>query len=146
MKYTIEVRINKPLDRVVDLFSAPQHLPKWQPGLKEVSLLEGEVGQAGARSKIRFDMGFTEMEMIETVELNALPKAFIGTYQADGVFNRVVNRFEKVDENTTLYATDQEFRFSGFMQLMGWFLPDLFKKQAKEYLQRFKIFVESYPD
>jgi len=32
MKYTSEVTINLPRDRVVELFDDPDNLPKWQKG------------------------------------------------------------------------------------------------------------------
>ena len=61
----------------------------------------------------------------------------------DGVYNIVINRFEKVDKNTTRVINDQEFRFKGFMKIIGLLMPGAFKKQSKKYLEDFKYFVEN---
>ena len=38
---------------------------------------------------------------------------------------------------------DQEFRFKGFMKIIGLLMPGAFKKQSKKYLEDFKYFVEN---
>lgn len=143
MKYRIEIEINKPLNEVIDLFDNPDNMDKWMEGLQSFEHLSGEPGQPGAKSRLKFKMGKREVEMIETITVRDLPHEFSGTYEANGVFNIVNNRFEKIDEYSTRYISDQEFQMSGFMKIMGWLMPVAFKKQSRKYLEAFKAFAEA---
>ncbi len=142
MKYTCEIDINLPIDKVVELFDNPDNMKKWMEGLKSVEHLSGTPGTPGAKSKLQFDMGKRKVEMIETVLVRNLPEEFSGTYDANGVHNIVKNRFEQIPGNKTKYITDQEFQFKGMMKLMGVFMPGAFKKQTHKYLEHFKNFAE----
>lgn len=142
MKYSTEIDINLPVARVIELFDDPENLKHWQPGLKSFEHLSGTPGQPGAKSKLLFQMGKREIEMIETVTVRNLPQEFSGTYEADGVFNIVKNYFVPIDENRTKYISEQEFQFKGFMKIMGWLMPGMFKKQSQVFLENFKNFAE----
>lgn len=143
MKYTAEVEINVPREKVVALFDNPDNLKKWMEGLECFEQVSGTPGQVGAKSRLVHKMGRREIEMIETVTSRNLPDEFSGTYEAKGAFNIVRNRF--IDKgNKTQYITEQEFQFSGFfMKLMGMLMPGVFKKQTLKYMNSFKMFVEA---
>ena len=143
MKYSVEVEINKPVDEVISLFDNQDNLKKWMKGLQSFETISGTPGQPGAISKLQFKMGKREIEMTETITIRNLPIELSGTYEAKGVFNIVKNRFEPISGNRTKYITDQEFRFTGFMKLMGFLMPGAFKKQSLQYLEDFKNFAES---
>lgn len=144
MKYSAEIDINLPIDRVVELFDDPDNMKQWMKGLQHFESLSGTPGQEGAKSKLRFQMGKREIEMIETITIRNLPQEFTGTYEAPGVFNIVKNRFISVSSNKTKYVTEQEFQFkSFFMKIMGFLMPGAFKKQSMQYLKDFKTFAES---
>lgn len=142
MKYTVEIEINLPIAKVIELFDNPDNLKKWQPGLLKFEPISGTPGQPGAKSRLLFKMGRGEMEMIETVTVRNLPDEFSGTYEVKNVFNIVKNRFTAVSENKTKYISESEFQFKGFMKLIGFFMPGAFKKQSQKYLQLFKEFAE----
>ena len=108
MKYTTEVEINKPIDRVVELFDNPGNLKEWMDGLQSFQHLSGTPGQPGAKSLLKFKMGKREIEMIETINVRNLPHEFSGTYEAKGVYNVVTNRFVPLAENRTKYITEQQ--------------------------------------
>lgn len=143
MKYSNEVIINQPLNRVIELFDSEENLFKWQPELISFEHFSGEKGEVGAKSKLKYKMGKREVEMIETITVKDLPKEFSGTYETKGVWNEVKNYFEVVDENTTKWHSDCHFKFSGFMNLMAFFMPGSFRKQSQKYLDQFKVFAES---
>ena len=143
MKYSLDIEINKPIDRVIALFDDSDNLDKWMEGLLSFEHLSGTPGQPGATSSLKFKMGKREIEMVETITVRNLPDEFTGTYEAKGVFNIVKNRFVKLDEQRTKYITDQEFQFKGFMKIIGFLMPGSFKKQSMKYLVAFKEFVES---
>ena len=143
MKYTIEIEINKPIDEVIALFDNPGNMDKWMKGLQSFEPISGIQGQPGAKSKLNFKMGKREIEMIETITVRNLPEEFSGTYEANGVFNIVKNRFKKISDNKTKYITENEFQFKGFMKIMGFLMPGAFKKQSLKYLKDFKDFTEN---
>ena len=143
MKYTVSITINKPIHEVVALFDNADNMKHWMEGLISFEHLSGTPGQPGAKSRLVFQMGKRRVEMIETVTVRNLPKEFTGTYEAQGVFNIVGNRFESLPDGATKYYSDQEFQFKGFMKLIAWLMPGAFKKQSTKYLEAFKKFAES---
>lgn len=143
MKYSNEVKINLPLKKVVELFDSEENLFKWQPDLLSLEHLSGEKGKAGAKTSMKYKMGKREIDMVETITVNDLPKEFSATYEAKGVWNEMKNYFEAIDKETTLWRSDSYFKFSGFMKLMGFFMPGAFKKQSQKSLDLFKEFAES---
>ncbi len=143
MKYQTSIEIDLPLDRVIQLFDNTQNLYKWQPELKSFDHISGEPGKVGATSRLKYQMGKREVEMIETITERDLPHQFSGTYEAKGVFNHICNRFMEVSPGRTRWVADNEFRFSGLMAIMSIFMKKAFKKQTAVYLKRFKEFAEA---
>jgi hypothetical protein len=142
MKYTTEIEINLPVEKVVSLFDNPDNLKKWMKGLVSFEPVSGVPGQVGAKSRLMFNMQGRKIEMIETITVRNLPAEFSGTYEAKGVYNIVRNRFADIGNGRTNYSTEQEFRFSGFMKIIGMLMPGTFKKQSMKYLEDFKVFAE----
>ncbi|MFK7847206.1 MAG: SRPBCC family protein [Rhodothermales bacterium] len=143
MTYSNEVVINLPVEKVITLFDSEENMFKWQPELLSVEHLSGEKGKAGAKMAMRYKMGKREVDMVETIKVNELPKEFTATYEAKGVWNEMKNYFEEIDPETTRWRSDSHFEFSGFMKLMGFFMPGAFKKQSQQSLERFKTFAEA---
>ncbi len=145
MKYTCEITINAPIQKVIELFDNADNMFQWMEGLESFEHLSGEPGEVGARSMLKFKMGKREIQMIETITVKNLPDEFSGTYEAKGVFNIVKNKFIPLSENQTKYITEQEFQLSGFMKFIGFIMPGAFKQQSMKYLVAFKYFVENQP-
>ena len=142
MHYSCQVTIDLPRERVVALFDDPDNMKAWQPGLIRFEPLTGTPGQPGATSRLLYQMGRRRIEMIETVVTRDLPETFTGTYDAKGVHNVVANRF--VDQGTqTLWMCENEFRFSGFMKVIGVLMPGAFRRQTQQIMDRFKAFAEA---
>lgn len=142
MKYSVDIEIDLPRSRVVELFDNPDNLKHWQPGLVSFEAISGVPGEPGARSRLRYQMGKKEIEMIETITERNLPETFSGTYEAKGVWNEVVNRFVPLANDRTQLVLETDFQFKGMMRLMGWLMPGAFKKQSLEFMQLFKQFAE----
>lgn len=142
MKYTCEVLIRRPKEKVAVLFENPRNLQHWQPGFISVTHLSGKPGQAGSRSRLLYKMDKREIEMIETVNSNTMPDAFNSTFETKNVVNIQENRFEKVGDNITRWVSYNEFRFGGIMKLVAIFMPGAFKKQSQKYLDMFKEYAE----
>jgi len=142
MKYTLEIDINLPVSKVVELFDSTENMYKWMDGLQSFETVEGTPGEAGAKSKMVFLSGKREIEMIETITVMNLPDEFSATYEAKGVYNIINNHFLAKGENLTRYISDQEFQFTGFMKYLAFFMPGAFKKQTLQHMNAFKTFAE----
>lgn len=46
-------------------------------------------------------------------------------------------------DNSTKYITEQEFKFTGFMRILGFLMPGAFKNQSQKYMRDFKRFAEN---
>lgn len=143
MKYTTEIKIAKPIEEVIEKFSDPHNIKHWQRGFISMEPVSGKLGEEGSRNRLKFKMGKRVIVMEETIIKNDLPGQFHAKYSSKGVFNTQENFFEETPENRTLWITHHEFRFSGFMKLMGVFMPGAFRKQSQQYMQDFKAFVEN---
>lgn len=143
MKYTCELVVNLPRQRMIEIFDNPDNMHKWQPGLVSFEHLSGEPGQPGATSKLRYDMNGRKVEMIETIVSRELPDIFTGTYDADGVHNIVENHFYVDGPASTRWVMDTEFQFSGFMRIASKLMGGVFRKQSMEFMQNFKEFAEN---
>lgn len=146
MKYVTSIDLDLPRERVIELFDDPDNMAKWQQGLVSFEPISGEPGQPGAKSKLVYQMGKRRVEMIETITARDLPERFDGTYEAKGVFNVVKNRFTELGPETTRWESENEFRLSGVMWLMGLVMGGAFRKQTLEYMQAFKRFAEDGVD
>lgn len=144
MNYTCEIKIDRPVDRVIELFDNPENMSKWMPGLQSFEHLSGEPGQPGAKSKLRFKMGSRDIEMTETITVRNLPQEFSGTYEAPGVYNVVKNSFLPGGEGGTKWVTENEFQFTSLMmKIMGFLMPGSFRNETMKHLVAFKEFAES---
>ena len=143
MKYTREVVIDLPRDRVIELFDNPDNLPKWQEGLQSFEHVSGEPGQPGAKSRLVYDHRGRHIEMIETITERNLPGEFSGTYETDGVWNGMKNWFVEDAPDRTRWIAESEFRCSGLkMKLMTIFLRPMFTSTTMKSLRDFKAFAE----
>ncbi|MBN2174201.1 MAG: SRPBCC family protein [Bacteroidales bacterium] len=143
MKYTNEIVLALPLNKVIELFDNPENMREWQPGLISFEHLSGSPGEEGAKSKLKYKMGKREVEMVETIVKRDLPGEFTGTYEAKGVFNLVKNSFIRMGPQETKWISENEFRFSGFMIFFAWFMPGAFRKQSRKLMEQFKNFAEN---
>ena len=146
MKYTKQVTINLSRDKVTQLFSDPESLKKWQPDLLEFEVVSGTAGSEGSQTKLVHKMGSRTIEMLETITENKLPETFSATYEADNVFNTVINTFTAVSDTSTVWELDTDFKFGGFMKIIGFLMPWSFKSATLQAMERFKTFAEGTAD
>ena len=143
MKYTCEITIDLPRQRVIELFDNPDNMSKWMPGLQSFEHLTGARGEPGATARLIFDQGGKQIEMTETILSRNLPEEFSRTYKTEGVENHLVNRFYEEESQRTRWVTETEFTFSGKMKVMASMMKGAFKEQTEEYMERFKNFAET---
>jgi hypothetical protein len=143
MKYTTEVTIHLNREKVIELFDSTENLYQWQPGLKSIEPLKGEPGQEGSQSRLVYEGRKGDLVMTETITKRNLPGEFHGTYKARGVYNEVYNYFTEPEPGTTLWRSENIFRFSGAMAVMIPFMKKAFKNNTLLSMERFKVFAEA---
>jgi hypothetical protein len=143
MKYSLNIEINKPIEMVTSLYKDRSNDKLWMKGFLKKTPIEGEEGNEGAKCKVEFKMGKRHFVMEEEIVKINLPEEYTTTYTTPKVFNVVKSSFEKIDDSTTRYHTEQDFQFKGFMKIMAFLMPGAFKKQSMQYLKDFKAFAEN---
>ncbi len=143
MKYTCQIVIDLPRRRVVELFDDPANLPKWMTGLQTFEHVSGEPGRPGAKSRLVFEQDDGRVEMIETITRRDLPDEFAGTYETDGAWNSIENRFIEEGPAATRWVARNEFEFGGFMRIAAFFMRPAFSRHSLKFMRAFKDFAES---
>jgi uncharacterized protein YndB with AHSA1/START domain len=144
MRHQLELEIAAPRERVAALFLDPDNLQRWQPDLVSFEQIgSGDPRAVGAKSKQIHRMGQREIEIMETITICSSPEVFAATYEAQGVWNLISNRFMQTAEGTTRWVLDADCKFSSLvLKLMAFLLPGMLKKQTRTFMQRFKEFAE----
>lgn len=144
MRYSEEIEIELPRERVIELFDDPESLHRWQEGLTHFELESGSPGQPGARTRLVYDTRGRRFELIETITVRDLPERFEGTYETPGMWNEVRNRFEELGPDRTRWTCDSEFRGQTLMmKALCLLAPGLFRKETRRMLEAFREFAEA---
>jgi len=157
MKYTVSIEIAKPLEQVAQLLADPAHIPKWLRGVVLHEPLNGLHGQVGTKSRVVMEMGQQQFEATETItrrepaDLRSIPKGRVVHFGrelvGEGMWSAVRDRLTEAGPNTTLWVSENEYRFSGLlMRLVGLLMPGTFRKQSLQHMQDFKAFAEHGTD
>lgn len=157
MKYTVSIEIALPRERVVQLLADPEHLSKWLRGLVLHEPLSGVHGQVGTKSRVVMQMGEQKIECIETItrrepaDLQGIPRESVVHFEREivgkGMWSAVRDRLTETGPATTLWVSENEYRFSGLlMRLAGLLMPGAFRKQSRRHMQDFKAFAEHGKD
>lgn len=141
MKYTLEVEIGASRQFVVDLFTNPENLKKWQENLTEIEFIEGKRDGIGAKTKLRFEEDSHTEEMLEEINLSNLPSEIEYIYTVEGVWNSMFNKFIEINEDHTKWITENEFRFSAEFGEIDDSMVNSFKKETLSSMNKFKNFV-----
>lgn len=143
MKYHLEIEINKPRNEVVSLFLDLDRLEEWQINLIEVKPLNGKERIKGDKTELTYDQGNRIINMSETVLENEAPGKFDVLYEANGIINIMKNQFVESNNSNTIWKTDVEFKFKGFMKIVTLLMKYAFRNQTRQTMQNFKDFAEN---
>ena len=156
MKYTVAIEVDLPRERVIQLLADPVHLPRWLRGLVVHEPLSGAHGQVGTRSRVVLRSGQQEMEGTETItrrepaDLRGIPRDAVVRFEreiiAGGMWNAARERLTEAAPETTLWESENEYRFSGVMRLLAPLMSGAFRKQSLQHMQDFKAFAERGAD
>lgn len=157
MKYIVSIEIALPRERVVQLLADPETLPKWLRGLVLHEPLNGMHGQVGTESRVVMQVGQQTMECTETIthrepaNLHGIPRDTVVHFDREivvkGMWSAVRDRLTEAGPDTTLWASENQYRFSGLpMRLAGPLMRSSFRKQSEQHMQDFKAFAEQGTD
>ena len=157
MKYTVSIEIALPLERVAQLLADPANIPKWLRGVILHEPLNGLHGQVGTKSRVVMETGQQKFEVIETItrrepaDLRNIPKGSVVHFEreivGEGMWSAAHERLTEAGPNTTLWESENEYRFSSLMmRLVGLLMPGTFRKQSQQHMQDFKAFAERGKD
>lgn len=157
MKYTVSIEIAMPREEVAQLLADPANLPKWLRGMVLHEPLSGVHGQVGTKSRVVMQMGQQKFEATETItrrepaDLGNIPKGSVVHFEreivTEGMWNVARERLTEAGPDTTLWVSENEYRFSGLlMRLVGILMPGTFRKQSLQHMQDFKEFAEHGKD
>ncbi|GIE28569.1 hypothetical protein Ait01nite_016140 [Actinoplanes italicus] len=157
MKYTVSLEIAQPRERVAQLLADPAHLPFWLRGLVVHEPIEGPHGHAGTKSRVVLEMGGQKFEATETVtrrepvDLHEIPSGTVVHFEREivgqGMWNAARERLTEAGPQTTLWESENEYRFSGvMMRLVGLLMPGTFRKQSLQHMKDFKAYAEHGTD
>lgn len=145
MKYTCEIVIDQPREKVVALFDNQNNMKYWQKGLVSFEPISGDPGKPGAKSRLKYEMGKRKVEMVETIVRHNPPEEIHNTYETKGIINEQRNYF-KEEGDKTRWVSESTFHCSGLMKVMAFFWGEkAFKKQSEVYMGDFKSFAEGNP-
>ena len=144
MKYKGYIDINKPQNKVADLFSNPKNNKEYQDGFLKKELISGQSGKDGAVSKMYYKFGKRDMELTETIIANRLPESYEAFYHHPHMDNTMKCRFLPLNDNRTRYEYEFEYtRVSWILpKIMVTLFPAMFRKQGEKWVTQFKEFVE----
>jgi len=143
MKYTCQIKINAPLDKVINLWQDESNFKYWQDGFESITHLEGIPHTTDAKAKILLN-DKQRIELIETIISNNLPTEKVALYEHVHMTNTQTTRFEVIDNQTTLYISEVEYiQFNNWMiKLIAKLFPGKFKAQSEKLMIQFKVFAE----
>ncbi len=141
MKFSCTIDINKPVNKVCEVFKDPNNLALIQKGFKSKEQLSGAQGKKGSKSKMIYD----NMELIETILIDDLPDEFEALYEHKYMTNTMKVHMIPLTVNSTRYVTTVHYtKFNGFVpKIIAKVYPGLFKNQVNKWLWKFKEFTEN---
>lgn len=142
MKYSTEVIIDLPREKVIELFDNQDNAFKWMKGLEKWDQVSGSPGEVGAKSKMLFKMKKRSMEIHEEITTKELPERINFVFTSKGVTNWNDNRFEAVSDNQTKWVQANVFKCKGMVRVFAAIMPSAFKKHTKMSMVDFKVFAE----
>jgi uncharacterized protein YndB with AHSA1/START domain len=139
----VTITINQPAEKVWELFMNPDNLQYWLTGFVSAEHLNGNVGETGSVSKLKFMERGEVMEVTETV-LNAKPNQQFASMMKHETFETETDiRLISFGQRTELIQTVQFSPKGFFMKLLMPIVKGAMKKRMANELLSFKNFAET---
>ncbi len=145
MEFRNQIKIDAPQEFVASYIRRSEYFDKWQDDFQSATLLSGEQDTVGAKTRLLYKFGKSDMELIETIRDNNLPHFFEALYEHKHMDNTMLSTFEDAGDNTTIYTTHVDYiELKGIMiKIMTKLFSSKFKKGPEKWMRQFKTLVES---
>ncbi|WP_394613428.1 SRPBCC family protein [Lentzea sp. JNUCC 0626] len=138
MRFTKEIVLDRPIERVRVLTSDPAHLHEWQPDLVSITQHSQTPGAAGATATLEYRHGRLEETVLAA---NADERAF--RYESRAQVHTVSYRYAPLPDGRTLLTYTNEMRLSGVLRLFTRRITRVTRERAEQGLDRLKAFVDN---
>jgi uncharacterized protein YndB with AHSA1/START domain len=143
MKHKTEVLIDADRATVWRLFDDSDNMSKWQPTLKSFTHKSGTPGQPDSISDLVYDENGREVAMTETITARRDQEFLGGTYESKWGNVIVFNHFEETTDGKTLWKSNVNYVFKGFMKILAIFMRKSICGRTDTDMNRFKLMVET---
>lgn len=143
MKYHLKIDIEAPIEHTIKCFQNESTRAEWQKGFVQRVHVDGMPNTVGATYKLQFKTKARSYTILEKLTKISLPNEINYKYSTKSVINTMNNTFESTTNNQTVWHTENEFQFKGFMALLAPFIKSSFPKQTIQTMEAFKEFVET---
>ena len=139
----VTITINKPVEKVWELFMNPDNLKHWLTGFISAEHISGNVGQTGSMSKLKFMERGKLMEVTETVLVSTPNQQYSFEMEHKSFQAKTEIRLVSLG-NRTEFIQMVEFFPKGFMmKIMMPMIKGVMKKQMANELLSLKNFIET---
>lgn len=137
MEYTCEIRIDRPRDQVVAMYSDHSELSAWYPGFVRLEPLVKNYGVAGSTAYLFCKTQHKVNKMLVTIEEVDLPLKITMKFECDDVWYRNESSFFD-DGDHTIWKLSVVFGFRGIMRWAAKAHLPFFKNVTMEKMTGFK--------
>ena len=142
MRSIVELEIEKPRQRVAELYSDPNNNPKWMDDLERNEPLSGNMGEPG--SQYRMVSKDSDMHFVVTVVSVRLPENVQLHLDWKHATVDINVDFLPLNVGATRFVSTEVFRFKGFAwRIGGLFARRPIKNAHRRHMEAFKRFAES---
>ena len=143
MKLNFDVTIDADIDTVWAAFDDPGNKRQWQTNFHSYAVKSGMQGQPGAVAELIFNENGKLIVLTETITERRDHSFFAATYDSAHGSTLIVNQFEKLGDDRTLWRSWCNFSFKGIMKVISLFVGGAIRKRTEADMQRFKLLVET---
>lgn len=143
MKTSNKITIDADAETVWREFDNAENLLKWQSNLKSFTHKSGPAGEPGSVTELVYDENGRKVIMTETMTEKRRPDLMASRYESTWGTGIVVNHFENLGDKQTRWSIYANHRFKGLMKIMGIFARKSICGRTDDWMQRFKLLVES---
>ena len=142
MKYTTEIEIKAPVEKVAGLLGDHEKMKHWLKELESYEPITGKPRHEGTKTRLKINIA-GGVEVTETITAVDFPRHFATQYDLQHGTLLANSRLEPIDDNSTRYFLDHEFEFTGPMKLVTSLLKPAFIRHSERIMDEFKTVAET---
>lgn len=138
MRFTKEIVLDQPIERVRVLTSDPAHLHEWQQDLVSITQHSETPGAPGSTATL----DYRKFKFEETV-LAATADERTSRYESRGMVHTITNRYRVIDDQHTLMVCENEIRVPLLLRFFNRRILRVLQEESERGLANFKAYVDN---